>query len=109
MNQYEYIGLFIVFLYNIFAVIYDIEKVNKIKKMLDNKLLLVNLFLVFSLFAGSQYLYYSDKTYHKYKHLNNVVIKSLVAFIIALYAYLDMFVAPFWTVFLISYIFPRLS
>ena len=109
MNQYEYIGLFIIFLYNIFSLIYDNEKLNKIKKMLDNKFLLVNLFLVFSLFAGSEYLYQSDKNYYKYKHLKNVIIKSLIAFIIALYAYLDMIIAPFWTIFLISYLFPDLS
>ena len=107
MNHIEYIGLFLVFIYTIFTIYYDKGKLMKLKSLLGNNLLMLNLFLILSFFAVSEYLYLNNKHYCKYKHLKNTVIKSLVGVIIAFYAYLDMLLAPFWTIFLISYIFPE--
>ena len=52
------------------------------------------------------FIYFQDdESKERKEHLINSLQKAQVAFLIALFAYVDLTMAPFWTVFTISYLF----
>ena len=72
----------------------------KLLELTKNKFfILFNILLIFSLY------YILIVLDNKYIKLKNAIKQSFVAYIIALYAYFDLLIAPFILVFIISYFF----
>ena len=83
-----------------FFIIKSKNKNNKLLELIKDKFfILFNILLVFSLY------YVLIVLDNKYIKLKNAMKQSLIAYIIALYAYFDFLIAPFILVFVISYFF----
>ena len=76
------------------------NKNNKLLDLIKNKFfVLFNILLLFSLY------YVLIVLDNKYIKLKNALKQSFIAYIIALYAYFDLLIAPGILVFIISYLF----
>lgn len=100
ITNYEFI---FVILAIVIVSIYIIKLKNKNNKLLEftkNKFFVIfNILLIFLLY------YVLIVLDNKYIKLKNALKQSFIAYIIALYAYFDLLIAPFILVFIISYFF----
>lgn len=70
--------------------------VNKLHGLFTNKLWLMNLTIIF---AWCVYVYRVKKD----EKLKDATEKAIIGFTIALFAYFDITIAPFWFIFLFAY------
>lgn len=99
MIDSKYISLSIVLIISASVVFSDSEKYNKFKNLFSNKSWLYN-FIIILIFCISSFFYYP---------LNSLEIeatkKAITAFIIAIFASIDLTIAPFWIIWVLSYSF----
>ena len=85
-------------------VLADEEKINLLVKLVFNKIWIINslIILSFFIFVHISFIINNEDTKHKNK-LKDAVNKAMIAFIIAVFASLDMTIIPFWFVFSFAY------
>ena len=99
ITNLEFIFVILTLLFVTFFIIKS-KNNTKLLELTKNKFfILFNILLIFSLYV---ILIVLD---NKYIKLKNAIKQSFVAYIIALYAYFDLLIAPFILVFIISYFF----
>jgi hypothetical protein len=99
MIDSKYISLSIVLIISASIVFSDSEKYNKLKNLFLNKSWFLN-FIIILIFSISSFFYYP---------LNSLEIeatkKAITAFVIAIFASIDLTIAPFWIIWVLSYSF----
>ena len=99
MIDSKYISLSIVLIISASVIFSNSEKYNKLKSLFSNKSWFYNFIFVvtFSIFS---FFYYP---------LNSLEVeatkKAITAFIIAIFASIDLTIAPFWIIWVLSYSF----
>lgn len=95
----KYGSLFLVFALSIYEMVNNKEKFNKFKGIFTNKRWLKH-FAILASFSTSMFLLY-DKNSHE----REATKKALTAFIIAIFASIDLTIAPFWIIWVLTYSF----
>lgn len=95
----KYGSLFLVFALSIYEIINNKEKFNKFLGILTDKRWFRHFAILVS-FSTSMFLLY-DKNSHE----REATKKALTAFIIAIFASIDLTIAPFWIVWVLTYSF----
>jgi|MDTG01.1.fsa_nt_gb cytochrome bd-type quinol oxidase subunit 2 len=84
----------------VLIIVSDKEKVKLIMKMFQNQTFLVSLLIIV---IYSFIVLTSKNNDEKSKNLKKATKQAILGFIIAIFAYLDMIIAPFWVIWLTSY------
>jgi len=92
-------SLFLVFIISIYEILNNKEKFNKLKSILNNKRWMRH-FLLLSVFVFGMFYAYPRRS-----HEREATKKALTAFIIAIFASIDLTIAPFWIIWVLSYSF----
>lgn len=95
----KYSSLILVFVLSIYEMVNNKEKFNKFKNIFTNKRWLKHFFVLVS-FSTSMFLLYP-----KHSHEREATKKALTAFIIAIFASIDLTIAPFWIIWVLTYSF----
>ena len=95
----KYGSLFLVFAISIYEIINNKEKFNKFKAIFTGKRWLKHFAILVS-FSVSMFLLYPRKS-----HEREATKKALTAFIIAIFASIDLTIAPFWIIWVLTYSF----
>ena len=95
----KYASLGLVLLISIYEIINNPEKFSNFRKLLTSKRWLGHLTLLV-LFSISMFYYHP-----KHSHERESTKKALTAFIIAIFASIDLTIAPFWIIWVLSYSF----
>jgi hypothetical protein len=100
--------LIVIIIYTGFRINTDKNVYNRFNKLTHNKFFIVSSCIIsvlcFCLLYFNRYDINDTEKQQKYKlHIQNTINQSLIAFIIAIFAYLEMIVSTFILVFLISY------
>ena len=98
-NIIKYGSLVSVLLISIYEIINNPEKFSNLKKLLTNKRWLGH-FALLILFSIAMFYYHP-----KHTHERESTKKALTAFIIAIFASIDLTIAPFWIIWVLSYSF----
>lgn len=99
MNEYNYISLTFIILITIWTIYSDANKITKFKTLFTNKKWFVH-FIVLFLFTLWNLLFSSKGS----KELI-ATKRAFTAFIIALFSSLDLTIAPFWIIWVLSFYF----
>ena len=95
----KYGSLFSVFVISIYEIIDNPEKFSNFKKLVTSKRWFGH-FLLLVLFSIAMFYYHP-----KHTHERESTKKALTAFIIAIFASIDLTIAPFWIIWVLSYSF----
>ena len=95
----KYGSLFLVFVLSIYEIINNKEKFKKFKEIFTGKRWLKHFAILVS-FSASMFLFYPRKS-----HEREATKKALTAFIIAIFASIDLTIAPFWIIWVLTYSF----
>ncbi len=101
INNYELFLISCVILMTIYVII-STGKHNQLYELFTNKKWFIN-FVIMVIFCVYILKSYQTDNKKKEKNVKTAVKKAIVAFIIAIYAELRLSIAPFWTIFIISY------
>ena len=95
------IGLSFFTLLSLVTIFNKKENINKLYNLLNNQNFLISLFISIALLIYIYKIPFKNKQ-NKIK-IKKVTNSAIVAFIIALLAYLDLTIAPFWVIWITSY------
>tara|TARA_B100000963_G_scaffold360066_1_gene389594 strand:+ start:756 stop:1097 length:342 start_codon:yes stop_codon:yes gene_type:complete len=95
----KYGSLFLVFAISIYEILNNKEKFNTFKRNFTNKHWLKHFAIMVS-FVISMFLFYPKKS-----HEREATKKAITAFIIAIFASIDLTIAPFWIIWVLTYSF----
>ena len=98
-NYSKYVSLGLVFTLSIYEILNNDEKFKKFKSIFGNKKWLKHFALLLTFCVGNFLLY------SRHSHEREATKKAITAFIIAIFASVDLTIAPFWIIWVLTYSF----